>query len=186
MQCSKQEWDKLMKYISSELLKQLVPAVYENGYPMEGVPKATILSMPALISQEQFIVDTDTKREKRKVVVEVEYKEAWDKFWKLWPGTKSVPGTAFTSGAKMKGSEENGYKKWREAIKNITIEQMYYAANCYLQWGYEDSKRNGRNELLSRNGLEPWFNQKLYLVYMNKEMPEVQRKKFQKVDTIDI
>lgn len=65
MQCScasgEIEWDtcieamkrikaKTIKDVKDELLKQLLPVIYENGYPIDAVPKTTILSLESLMS----------------------------------------------------------------------------------------------------------------------------------------
>lgn len=40
---------EVIKEVQDELLKQLLPMVHTNGYPSHAVPKATILSLPALM-----------------------------------------------------------------------------------------------------------------------------------------
>jgi hypothetical protein len=116
-------------------------------------------------------------RVKRKKKVEGKYIEDWKKWWELWPVTKSVPGTNYICGAKMRGSEQKMYEKWLAAIeaKAVTIEELYTAADSYLAWGYSDSKRKGRNELESRSGMEPWLNQKQYMIYKDLAKPEVKQ-----------
>ncbi len=105
------------------------------------------------------------------------YIDEWNKFWSLWPATKSVPGTQYISGAKMKSDEQKMYDKWLAIVDgeghDVAISNMYKAAECYLAWGYSDSIRKGRNELETRSGLEPWMNQKQYLTYYNIPMPQV-------------
>lgn len=114
---------------------------------------------------------TKGKKKKEKVV----YTEAWKKWWNTWPSTKSVPGTEYISGAKMKGAEDKMHDKWYNATNSgkISEDMMQYAAECYLQWAYEDSKRLGRNELHYRNGMEPWLNQEQYLIYGKIEKPKI-------------
>lgn len=118
-------------------------------------------------------VNSGKKAPKKKEPIGGKYKEVWSEFWNLWPSTKSVPDTQYKSGASMKKNEQKMYEKWLKAIESgkITIEKMYRAADCYLQWGYEDSKRLGRNELQYRNGMEPWLNGEVYLNYQWMEMP---------------
>lgn len=183
MQISKSEWDSILKYIKNRLLVNSYPIKRTMGMTDDLTITTEMVSCDAItgvmekMNLEQFLADSGNKKERKKVVIDSDYKEAWEKFWTLWPGTKSVPGTAFKSGAKMKGNEEKMYQKWLEGIKIIPAERMYYAAKCFLEWGYEDSKRTGRNELISRNGMEPWMNQKLYLIYKDKEMPETKKER---------
>lgn len=81
----------------------------------------------------------------------------------------------------MRGSEQKMYEKWLAAIesKSATIEELYTAADSYIAWGYSDSKRKGRNELESRSGMEPWLNQKQYLIYKTLPKPVVEVKSAQ-------
>jgi hypothetical protein len=44
---AKEYW---VETIKEELLKQLMPVVYENGYPIKAVPQAIILSLNELIT----------------------------------------------------------------------------------------------------------------------------------------
>lgn len=54
------EWDTCIKAmeklkaktisdVKEQLLKQLMPVIYENGYPIDAVPKTTILSLESLM-----------------------------------------------------------------------------------------------------------------------------------------
>lgn len=174
MVIAQKDYDKIIQYVQQELLKQLMPMIYSNQYPVEGVAKATLLSLPALCTLDNMLAATTEKKEKaKKVEVNPIYKEAWEQFWNLWPGTKSVPDTKFKSGAKMKSNEIGMYQKWVAAIETgkIGMEAMYKAANSYLQWAYEDSKKMGRNELQYRSGMDPWLNQEQYLIWMDVALP---------------
>lgn len=176
-QVTTQQFKQILEYVKGELLKQVAPMIYiyaENQYPTEAVAKTTVLCIPQLITLDGYLKSQGEKKQKVKPVVSEVYKEAWKKFWNIWPSTKSVPGTEFKYGAKMKSDELKMYGKWVTAIESgkISIEMMYKAADSYLQWGYEDSKRNGRNELQYRNGLEPWLNQESYLTYMDVPVPK--------------
>jgi isopentenyl phosphate kinase len=55
------EWDTCIKAmnrikaktisdVKEQLLKQLMPVIYENGYPIDAVPKTTILSLEQLMN----------------------------------------------------------------------------------------------------------------------------------------
>lgn len=48
--------DDVVKEVQNELLKQLHFMVHTNGYPSEAVPKATILSLPALMKIASAII----------------------------------------------------------------------------------------------------------------------------------
>ena len=128
---------------------------------------------------------------KKKVKIQepmMEKDEEWSKFWKVWPATKSVPGTQYVSGAKMKSSEVKMRAKWANVVynnKRISLENMQYAAECYLQWAYTDSKRLGRNELQYRNNMEVWLNQEQYLIYSTMEMPEQPKEKLVYANSTD-
>lgn len=41
--------NEIVNACKEELLKQLMPVVYENGYPIKAVPQAAILELPALM-----------------------------------------------------------------------------------------------------------------------------------------
>ena len=43
---AKEYWTEAIK---QELLKQMLPVIYENGYPIDAVPKTTILSLKSLM-----------------------------------------------------------------------------------------------------------------------------------------
>jgi hypothetical protein len=126
------------------------------------------------------------KMKKVKKPVEGKWSEEWQKWWNLWPSSKSVPNTQFKSGAVMKKDEQKMYQKWLEVVElnrsiggdtaEATIQSLYKAADCYLQWGYYDSIRKGKNELEVRSGMEPWLNQKQYLIYATMEYPPTVKK----------
>lgn len=176
------EFNSVVMYIKKKLLEQ-----WEK---YDVITATDMIRLPELAPYEQYLVTIVNAKKKapKKPVITSEYKEAWESFWKLFPSTKSVPGTSFKSGAVMKKNETKMFEKWLSAITSgkITIEKMYYAANCYLQWAYEDSKRLGRNELFHRNGLEPWLNGQVYLTYMDMEIPVIQEEKKQTITTLDI
>lgn len=177
MQITEKDWQSITGYIKDEMLKQLVPAVYGNGYPSDVVPKATILSIPHLMKLSEFLVAIGEKKERIKAPEGDLYEDAWKQFWTLWPATKSVPGTEYRSGAKMKSSEVKMRAKWVQAIyndKKITVEGMYKAAQCYLEWAYEDSKRLGRNEMQYRSNMEVWLNQEQYITFSQVAPPKKQ------------
>lgn len=41
---------KTISDVKEQLLKQLMPVIYENGYPIDAVPKTTILSLEQLMN----------------------------------------------------------------------------------------------------------------------------------------
>ncbi len=177
------EYGKVVKYIQQKLLanpmlKVMVSGTDDEMNEIEAIPKFMVEELQTLAPYTSYKESQKGKRVKKPV--EGKYIEEWNKFWNTWPSTKSVPDTQIRSGAPMKKNETEMYKKWLNAVENspISIDSMQYAAESYLQWGYEDSKRLGRNELLSRNGMEPWLNQKVYLTYMEVPKP----KQYQKVE----
>lgn len=187
MQITTQEWVQLMKYISKELLKERMDMGEPGGLRVNGVSVPVIEGLPSWMKLEDYIADTGTKKERKKPVqVDTEYEQGWKKFWSTWPSTKSVPGTQYRSGAKMKGNEQGMYKKWLAAIvSNISVERMQYAAECYLQWAYTESISKGRNELEYRNAMEPWLNQSLYLNYADVPMPPIAKQQVQYQNSTD-
>lgn len=176
------DYYSVIEYVKEQLRKQMFLMTHVNGYPTKAVPHATIEEMNQLIKYEQYLVECVNKKgkKKEKKLVEGKYAEEWKVWWQLWPTTKSVPGTTFKSGAVMKKDEQKMYSKWLAAIESgkITIPNMQYAAQCYLEWCYSDSKRLGRNEMQYRNGMESWLNGEMYLNYISLDMPaEIKDKK---------
>lgn len=134
-------------------------------------------NIPELATYEGYKASQKGKK-KEKPVVSEEMKVAWSTFWGTWPSTKSVPNTQYKSGARMKSGEAKMMQKWLDAIegKKTTVQKMQYAAECYLAWGYYDSIKNGRNELIYRNALDVWLNGEMYINYSDVEMPPVVKK----------
>lgn len=166
-----------------EVFKSIVKFVTHWFLNSDGVDKEP--------NYEKWLAEqVNAKKSKKKVEIPEHWKESWQKFWDTWPNTKSVPddkgGWLFKSSAVMKSDEAGMFKKWLKAIesKKITIEQMQYAAECYLLYGYNKSKTLGQNKMEYESGMAPWLNQQKYLVYMNLEMPKEYKK--HSVDTIDI
>lgn len=163
MAVTEKEYNSIIEYVYEYLNK-----TYEVNKEILAVD---IVSLPGQCDYTDWKESIKGKKKKEKIV----YTESWKKWWNTWPSTKSVPDTEYTSGAKMKGAEEKMHDKWYNAISSgkITEEKMQYAAECYLLWAYEDSKRLGRNELHYRNGMEPWLNQDSYLIYMDRPLPTI-------------
>lgn len=172
----KQEvFDSIIKYIQKTLLEKEV-GVGEGTVKDAMIWIDDVEELQATCRYEQWLaeqVNNRKSKKKEKPVVSAEMQEAWKKWWNLWPATKSVPDTQYKSGAKMRGTEAKMMEKWVNAITSgkTTVARMHYAADCYLQWGYEDSKRLGRNELQYRNSMEPWLNGEMYINYADVEMP---------------
>jgi hypothetical protein len=179
MQVTSKEWQDVMTYVQKKLLDQI-----GNG---DSISRITVIGVLQDITAEQYSADTHVVRGKRKPVqIDNEYDQSWRLFWNTWPSTKSVPGTQYRSGAKMKGNEQGMYKKWLAAVvSDISVERMQYAAECYLQWAYTESISKGRNELEYRNAMEPWLNQSLYLNYADVPMPPVTKQQIQYQNSTD-
>lgn len=162
------QWDSILLHLQNQLSTQV-----ENHGGVEIIRWADVVNTLGTCTLTEYQIQQG-KVKAKKYNIKQFLTEDWKKFWNVWPSTKSVPGTIYKSGAKMKGMELKMHMKWCEAIEHeeITTEQMQYAAECYLQWGYVDSKRLKRNELLSRSGLEPWLNQSQYLIYKDIELPQ--------------
>jgi len=179
MQIAKKDFDKIVEHVKNRILDEINCSGVINPPIIVGVCE--------MITLEGFLDSIQEKKQrvKKEIVINEQYKAAWNKFWSTWPTTKSVPLTEYKSGAVMKKDEKKMYEKWCAVIecKGITIEQLQYATECYLEWAYTDSKRLGRNELQFRNGMEPWFNQSIYMNYIYREMPP--KNQVQKVEVED-
>jgi len=187
MQITTNEWNDIVKYIQNKLLQQTEVSRTATGIAKAVIPELTLIGTMSTLTLSDYIIASGAKKEKKKPVqIDNEYDQSWRLFWNTWPSTKSVPGTQYRSGAKMKGNEQGMYKKWLAAVvSDISIERMQYAAECYLQWAYTESINKGRNELEHRNGLEPWLNQSLYLNYADVPMPPVAKQQIQYQNSTD-
>lgn len=165
MEINQKDFIRIKNYIC----KKLTDTYNKSG----SLDSTLIIGTIDEIHISDMLKQLNEKKEKKKVVIDPLLNEAWNRFWSLWPATKSVPGTEYKSGAKMKSDEIKRYSKWVAAIESgkVSIEVMYRAADTYLQWAYEDSKRLGRNELQYRNGLEPWLNQEMYITFSQVTPP---------------
>lgn len=170
MATKEEEYNKIVLYIQQYLVHNTMVAEDANeGY--EVLSAGYIKNLQKDLPYQGY---AESKGRGKKINIKQFLTEDWKKFWNTWPSTKSVPGTQYKSGAKMKGQELKMHEKWYNAIyehEKITLEKMQYAAECYLQWAYEDSKRLCRNELHYRNSMEPWLNQEQYLLFKDVEMP---------------
>lgn len=186
------EFNKVVEYIQQKLIELptvVVPVNYENDIwnNIEAIPVTTVQALERVTTYTGY-KEQAKKSKKVKPAMSPEMKAAWDKWWNLWPATKSVPDTQYKSGAKMRGTEAKMMEKWLAVVNangvvdhNLAIMQMYKAADCYLKWGYYDSIRKNRNELEGRSGMEPWLNQKQYLIYVDTEYPPVHKNTTEKV-----
>lgn len=177
MQITEKDWKSVIQYVQDKLKGQLYNMAEEGTEDSIGVDEDSINSLQVTCTLSRYLEATKQKKERVKAPENDLYEDAWKQFWVLWPATKSVPGTEYKSGAKMKSSEVKMRAKWVQAIyndKKITVEGMYKAAQCYLEWAYEDSKRLGRNEMHYRNNMEVWLNQSQYITYSQVEPPKKQ------------
>lgn len=170
-----------MTKITSEQYNQVLEFIDKDLMTKTSLKVEEIIDIKQRCSYDQYLESISVKKKVKKYNIKSLLTDDWRKFWAVWPSTKSVPGTMYKSGAKMKGMELKMHQKWSEALDSgrITKEKMQYAAECYLKWAYSDSKRMERNELQYRNGMEPWLNQEQYLLFMDLELPQdiVQEKK---------
>lgn len=180
-----QEYNQIVSYIQQKLQDH----VKDYCGIVDAVDIRVVEALQEKLPYSSYIESiSKTKGKNKGIHYSAFFTEDWKKFWSTWPSTKSVPGTQYKSGAKMKGAELKMHEKWYNAIESekITVEHMQYAAECYLQWAYEDSKRLGRNELQYRNGMEPWFNQEQYLLFMTVEKPKVQKQEAVHTTAVDM
>lgn len=182
---SEKEWNSIIEYIQQKLQERIYEIVDSvmDAVSIDVLAKKDIDNLQEIAPYADWLVSAvNSKKKVVKKPVEGKYQQQWKAFWEIWPSTKSVPDTQFKSGAKMKSDEQKMYQKWLKLIEcegvgeQWAIDQVYKAADCYLKWGYYDSIRKGKNELEVRSGMEPWLNQKQYLIYANMEYPPVQKK----------
>lgn len=171
-----EEFESIILWVQEKINGEKYEISWGIGDNVSGINQNTINNLPKLLDYTSYVESKGKKKVKKVEAISAEYLEHWKDFWKLWPSTKSVPGTQFKSGAVMKKSEAKMMAKWHEAIKQgkISISSMNYAANCYLQWAYHDSIFKGRNELQYRNSMEVWLNGEVYLTYVDVPMPPTQ------------
>jgi hypothetical protein len=177
MQITAEVFKRVVEYVRDELLKQLLPIQYENGYPAEAVSKATVLSLPQLVTMNQFLSATGEKKE-RKRVAPIEDDKGFSEWWAEYPKTNfTYRGIRFTddSGTSLRKDEEkcrNLYLRILLENKNITPGQMLNALKTMKRNKMEECYRTGENKMNFFGAAEPFLRQGKFNDFLDTEEVE--------------
>ena len=163
MQITDGDFKKIMEHTRDALLKQLIPAKYENDYPAEVIPKALLLSLPNLITLKDFLDATGEKKERAKTAPAADDK-GFAEFWKNYPATPTFrhKGMNFRGSRTLRsnyGPCQNLYLKALDERPDITPELMLKALQIQLTMAKDESVDKGVNKLDHWNGLEVYLRQ---------------------------
>jgi hypothetical protein len=173
MQIKNEDFNKITEFIRDELLKQLLPVKYENGYGVEAVPKAMLLSLPQLVTLDKFLEATGEKKEKAKREPNPDDRG----FAKLWAAYPASPNFKYR-GMVFKGSRalrsnyqvcEGKYLKALAAHPDLTPDMVLRALEKQKKLAFEESYEAGVNKLNHWNGFEVWLNQAKYEAFLDVE-----------------
>lgn len=180
MQITAEVFRKVVEHVKDELLKQLLPVQYENGYGIEAVAKATILSLPQLISLDGFLAATGEKKERRKASPTASSSD-FMKWWGHYPasGNFSYRGMKFTSSRVLRSNMVVCEMLFNRALleNNLTSEQMIKALLRQIQLIKEESYEKGENRLQYFSGSEPYLRQQKFLAFIGEDAEEEETEK---------
>lgn len=163
MEIKEADFKKIMEYTRDTLLKQVIPTKYDNGYPADVVPKATILSLPSLVKLDDFLKDTGEKKERKKAAP-AEDDKGFAAFWKAYPATPTFMyrGRTFTDSRTLRSNYkvcEGLYLNYLTDHPDATPELMLQALQIQLKMAKDESVDQGVNRLARWNGLEVYLRQ---------------------------
>ncbi len=146
LQINTSEFKALMEYIRDQLLRQMLPVVQQNGYGTDAVGKAVVLSLPQVVTLEQYMADIGEKKERKRVVIEDDGFEHW---WKAYPSANfEYRGMKFTSGRTLRCRKENCYQLYKKTIgTGVTGEQLLMALQKQVRLLKEESYDSGQNRM---------------------------------------
>lgn len=168
MVISKSEWDQLLGYIEEKLSNQCSDISGTiSRYVVSGVLKN--------ITQEQFIADTGTKRERKKVVIDSN--NGFDKWWYLYPlnSNFNYKGMKFNGGVKtLRVDKEKCYRKYTQILneEEVTPDQMVKALQIQIQNVKEESYQSGENSMRYFGMSTSYLNQGKYAGFIGQEEEE--------------
>ena len=171
MQIKNEDFNKITEFVRDELIKQLLPMSYGNGYGVEAVPKAMLLSLPQLVTLDKFLAATGEKKERAKREPNPDDKG----FAKLWAAYPASPNFTYR-GMKFKGSRalrsnyqvcEGKYLKALAAHKDLTPEMIFKALEKQKRLAFEESYETGVNKLNHWNGFEVWLHQEKFMAFVS-------------------
>lgn len=163
MQITEGDFKKIAEYFRDVLVKQCIPAKYENDYPAEVVPKAVLLSLPQLANLTDFLEVSGEKKERAKAQP-IEDDKGFETFWLTYPATPTFKhrGRTFTDSRTLRSNKAVCRRKYLEYLHDnptVTPEFMLKALQIQLKMAKDESVEEGKNRLARWNGLEVYLNQ---------------------------
>lgn len=172
MVISKSEWDQLLGYIRDQLLKQLIPPGLAHEYASGIVTKEIIKGTIEDITQEQFIADTGTKKERKEKGLLIA-DSLFEDIWKAYPASASFSyrGVKFNNSRILRSNRAVCEMLYLKAIqsKQITGEQILSAIKKQVQMVKEESYESGQNRMQFLPTIEVYLRQQRYEAILGQE-----------------
>lgn len=168
---AKSDFDKIVKYVQEQLLKQLIPGLQINGYPVEFIGKSTVVALDRLITLDKFLMDTGNKKER--VKLEVIDDKGFSEWWKNYPSsaTFKYKGMLFSSSRVLRSNYQVCQMLYLKALStnNITSEQLLKALQVQVNMMKKESFEDGQNRLQYMPGSEVYLRQGKYEAFINTD-----------------
>lgn len=177
MVITEKDWKNILGYIQRELEKQLMSGVYENGYPMKGVPQAIILAIGTgnLITLDGYLQSSGQKKERKKSVFTDE-DETFQKFWESYPASGSFKyrGMSFNSSRVLRSNKSICQQLFNKIISQgvVSGEQLIKAISIQVEMMKKESWESGQNKLEYLSGIEVWLRQEKFHAMLEMEEQE--------------
>lgn len=154
------------------------------------IPANQFIERLTEIAPYSSYIEHISKGKKKVVGISNEVKEAFEIWWKEYPGISRFEymGKKFKGERVLKANKQVCLKLYSGIVPGMLYaKDMLYTLQVQIESIKQESYKTGQNRMQYLKSAEFYLRQKAYEPWIGEEMPEpIQKEKYQSVDTIDI